>query len=459
METLLERGISGARGNRADGTCRYRLRCLATDDLLYDRRDRSDPFPLANPRAESPSFLRSEYVEPAFRVGPATEGLFRFRDMLPVTTEIPGSAAPVTWRSTGLAAELGLSRLFITFTGYYPDRGALVPTGTFKENEAYAVFGRLGKDARDETLVVASAGNTARAFLRAADENNLPLVVVVPEKNLADIWTVSPRGDSTIVVAAGDGSDYTDAIELAATIAALPGYRSEGGARNVARRDGMACTYLSAVHEIGALPDHYFQAVGSGTGAIAAWEANLRLLALGGYGDGKTRLHLSQNAPFTLLVDSWAARRRTPAPLDADDARRRIERIDARVLANRTPPYSPLGGLYDALVDTDGRMYAVDNDAADRAGALFAEREGIDASPAARVACASLIDAVARGAVDRDDIIMLNITGGGYRGILRDFDPTPVVPDIVADRALFQRDAIASAIDAARRQTSAGRRR
>jgi len=51
-----------------------------------------------------------------------------------------------------------------------------------------------------------------------------------------------------------------------------------GGARNIARRDGMGTTVLSAADCIGRIPDVYFQAVGSGTGAIAAHEANERLL-------------------------------------------------------------------------------------------------------------------------------------------------------------------------------------
>lgn len=451
METLLQSATVRNDKTRKQDT-RYRLRCLATDEVFSDRNDPKDPFPLANPRAAVPSFLRSEYIHPSFRVGDLSDGLFRFRDMLPVVSEIPGSGSPVTWRSSALARKLGLANLFITFTGYLPERGARVPTGTFKENEAYAVFGRLGEDALEETLVVASAGNTARAFLRVADENRLPLVVVVPEKNLADIWTVAPRSGSTIVLAAGAGSDYTDAIALSNTIASLPGFRAEGGAKNVARRDGMGCTYLSAVHEIGRLPDHYFQAVGSGTGAIAAWEANLRLADLDGFGAGRTRLHLSQNAPFTLLCDSWAAGSRELVGIDDVEAKKRIEGINAGVLANRTPPYSPLGGLFDALTDTDGLMYSVSNEEAVRAGAVLAELEGVDASPAARVACASLFDAVERGFVDRDETIMLNVTGGGYERIYADLDPTPAIPDIVADRDLFERDAIASALDSIQRQ-------
>lgn len=63
----------------------------------------------------------------------------------------------------------------------------------------------------------------------------------------------------------GTGNDYTDAINLAGRIAKLPGMVSEGGARNVARRDGMGTMMLDAAVTIGKMPDHYFQAVGSGT--------------------------------------------------------------------------------------------------------------------------------------------------------------------------------------------------
>ncbi len=55
----------------------------------------------------------------------------------------------------------------------------------------------------------------------------------------------------------------------------------------MARRDGMGTTVLSATTFIGRIPDYYFQAIGSGTGAIAAWEANLRFLQDGRFGAQK----------------------------------------------------------------------------------------------------------------------------------------------------------------------------
>ena len=70
----------------------------------------------------------------------------------------------------------------------------------------------------------------------------------------------------------------------------------------------MACTVLSAVTTIGRIPDYYFQAVGSGTGAIAAWEANMRLIEDGRFGSNTMKLMVSQNAPVRADVRRLARR-------------------------------------------------------------------------------------------------------------------------------------------------------
>ena len=386
----------------------YHLQCLATGTVVHDLHEtgeRSSVFPLSAPFPHStvgprpPAFLRAHYNDRGFTPDPVRTDIFRYRSWLPVSRVLDGAGGPVTFHSRGYGAHLGLQNLFITFSGWWPERGAAIPTGTFKENEAYAVYGRIAAAAHTNTLVVASAGNTARAFLRVASVNDFPLVVVVPGQNVPDLWTVGPRGASTVVVAVGGEADYTDAIRLAALLSDNEDFLAEGGAKNVARRDGMGTTFLSAAETMGRIPDHYVQAVGSGTGAIAAWEANLRLRAAGYPGPGRTRLHLAQNAPFRLLVDSWNDRSRTLHELDQTRAKRQIDAIDAKVLANRHPPWSPIGGLFDALTDTDGAMYAIENDAAREAGAQFEAAEGIDLAPASRVACAALEQAVRTGAI------------------------------------------------------------
>jgi cysteate synthase len=158
--------------------------------------------------------------------------------------------------------------------------------------------------------------------------------------------------------------------------------------------------------------------VGSGTGAIAAWEMNLRLAGDGRYGGDKMKLHLAQNAPFTPMTDAWEAGSRTLAA--APEGRRLSRAIRARVLANRNPPYAIAGGLFDALTDTRGLMYRVQNAEARKAGRLFERLEGCDIDPAAEVALASLQQAVRMGRIGRHDCVALNITGGGHRRLRRD---------------------------------------
>ena len=159
------------------------------------------------------------------------------------------------------------------------------------------------------------------------------------------MWFLSKLKPCVKVVAAPNGCDYFDAITLGNKLCQDPRFRAEGGATNVARRDGMGTTVLSAVEKIGSIPDAYFQAVGSGTGAIAAWENNLRLIDDGRFGKHKMKIFCSQNTPFTLMYDSWKADSRDLVPLTPEESRRNAEVILAKVLSNRKPPYSIAGGV------------------------------------------------------------------------------------------------------------------
>lgn len=433
----------------------WHLGCLATGTRLDDD-PAAEAFPLSEPGSPLPSFLRAVYPSGPLRRGPASDGLFQYRQWLPIRTTLPGSGAPVSFRSEHLGAELGLRNLIMTFSGWWPDRGALSPTGTFKEHEAYAVYGRLGSAARTRTLVVASAGNTGRAFLHVAGRLGLPLVVVVPESNLEALWTIGPRSPSVTVIAAGNGADYSDAIALAARLTSASEFRPEGGAKNVARRDGMGTTFLSGALAAGRIPDHYIQAVGSGTGAIAAWEANLRLIA-SGFGTTMSKLHVVQNAPFAPIVESWQARSRAFILPDPVAARAAIGAIGAPVLANRTAPWSPLGGLYDALEATNGTAQAVTNDEAAAAAEMVLRLEGIDPSPAAAVACAALIRMAREGTVGSDECILLNVTGGGLGAATARAEIEPVAPDLVVDNETIDDRALVEAVREAQRARSRSR--
>lgn len=386
---------------------KYTLSCVATGREFDDTG-----WILDDAECKSPSLVRANYENKQLEVKPDNYGFYKFCDWLPIKRMLQGSSAPVTYKSEALAKHLGLSNLWITLNGYCPQKGVKMTTCSFKETEAYSVCARIDTN-EERVLVVASAGNTARAFAKVCSDNNIKLLLAVPADNLDALWFPEPLNDCVKLIACDKGGDYFDAINLSNIALKSSKFYAEGGAKNIARRDGMSTTVLSAVTTIGRIPDYYFQAVGSGTGAIAAWEANMRLIEDGRYGTNLMKLMVSQNAPFVPMYDAWRADSREMLPYDTKKARRDAELIDAKVLSNRKPPYGIAGGLYDALKATNGDIMVATNAQSRRACKLFKELEGIDIYPAPGVALASLIKLVDAGAIDKDACIMLNITGAG----------------------------------------------
>ncbi|MEI7525856.1 MAG: cysteate synthase [Mariniphaga sp.] len=386
---------------------KYHLQSLCCGDCFEDQN-----WELSCPNKSHAALLRAYYADKQLVINDELPGLYKFSSWLPIHKTLNGSGAPVTFKSVGLADRLGLKNLFITFNGYWPEKGALMKTGTFKECEAYAVCARVNSKEND-VMVVASAGNTARAFAKVCSENKIPLLIVVPEDNLKALWFTENIDPCVKLIAVESGGDYFDAIHLSNLACQIGGFYPEGGSKNVARRDGMGTTVLSAVTTIGKIPDYYFQAIGSGTGAVAAWEANMRFIEDGRFGSNKMKLMVSQNSPFVPIKEAWEADSREMLPFNDEVARKQVEEIVAKVLSNRKPTYGIRGGLYDAMKDAGGEVFEVSNEDAEIAGELFIQTEGNDLEPAAAVAVASLMQAVVHKKVKSDSVIMLNITGGG----------------------------------------------
>ena len=386
---------------------KYVLETVATG-----RRFEDAGWTLADPECKEPSLVRAIYEKKQIEFGPDAWGIYQFADWMPVKRMLKGSAATVTYKSGKLGAKLGLPNLYVAFSGWWPEKGAGMTTCSFKETEAYSVCARI-PDGEKRVLVVASAGNTARAFAKVCSENNIPLLLSVPEENIGALWFEKPLNDCVKLICSPKGTDYFDAIALSDAACTSPLFFAEGGAKNVARRDGMATTVLSAAKVLGRVPDAYFQAIGSGTGTIAAWEANLRLLEDGRFGSHKMKLYPSQNVPFLPMYDAWKAGSRPLLPMDDEKARVQALEIDAKVLSNRRPPYSLRGGVYDALVDAGGDVECATNADIAAMKQLFLETEGIDIHEAAAVALKGMINAFEAGKLPRDAAAMLNITGGG----------------------------------------------
>jgi cysteate synthase len=335
------------------------------------------------------------------------KGIWKF-NWLPVHTPVFAQPGTIVYRSDWLARHLGMGNLYIAFNGYWPERDAFLQACTFKEFEAAIVLQNAIENGVNG-LIVASAGNTARAFAHLSVVSGFPVIIVVPRMCLMEMWYLE-SSSMVPTLAVGDG-DYSDSIDVARRIAAISGFPFEGGVKNIAKRDGLGSTILEAVSVIGRLPDHYVQAVGSGTGGIGVWEMSERFLRDGRFGTALPKLHLAQNLPFAPMVKAWEKKSRE---LSEEDLRPElIGQISTRVLSTRYPAYSVQGGVFDAMEATHGSMYGVTNREVFESMELFSNLEGVDIVPAAGVAVGALKQALEKGKIKKDETVLLNITGGG----------------------------------------------
>ena len=407
----------------------YNLRCVECGEIFDDSEK---GFLLSCNGQHAPALLQANYEAAGFEPDDDLEGVFRYHEWLPIRRIYGRSPQTVIFQCEALCDKYNLPNLHFAFNGYWPEMNGGMPTASFKELEAACVLARIPDD-ETRSIVVASAGNTGRAFLEFASQYNVNATIVVPEFALPQMWTTVPKADCVKLIAVKN-ADYFDAIQFADRLCEDENrFFPEGGAKNVARRDGMGTVILAATEAIQAIPDHYFQAVGSGTGAIAVWEMAWRLVTDATYGQKLPRLHLSQSQAFTIMADAWAAHSRVLPELPDDFARARARSAYSPVLSNRKPPYSIAGGLFDALYETGGIFTIPTDEEAAAAGKLFSELEGIDLDKAAEVNLASFLKAADADEFDRDEIILVNLTGGGAQRAHDDGIAIPATPDEYAE--------------------------
>ena len=158
------------------------LKCCQCGKTYIDHRLSCDDCPQA--------LLRMVYANKHF-LTTEDPGIFRFRNWLPAEGSDHTLIGPCVFQSENYARELKLKRLFIAFNGYWPEGGAFNVTGTFKDHEAAPTLTYFRENGITE-LVLASAGNTARAFAYACSEKGFDCLIIVPERMVHRLWLPRP---------------------------------------------------------------------------------------------------------------------------------------------------------------------------------------------------------------------------------------------------------------------------
>ena len=393
---------------------KYMLKCLGTGDLI------EDAYTL---KYTDNALLQAKFNGP-IEVKPL-EGVWKYLDWIPTSTSNEYVAGTTTYKAEALGQSLGMSNLWVTFHGYWPEKGGICPTGSFKDMEAVPTIQRL-HDHGCKGLICASAGNTARGFTHFCGLAGMPLIVVVGKDHGHRIWTKAGHPTDSVKVVVVEDGDYYDAKTVAKAIAKkLTGWQMEGSVHNVARRDGIGSLILDAAFTIGAMPEHYFQGIGGGPGPIGVHEMAERLIESGQFEGPAPRQHLSQNVEHSPIHNAWQANR---DHLIAEDYPPHDVEVYSDYLMNKGPAYGQVGGVHDILKASDGQTYVVERDDAVSAKTQFESIEGIDIMTPGAVAMASLQQALDSGEVDPDACTVLNISGGGVERLKQDHATETVDP-------------------------------
>ena len=394
---------------------KYQLKCIKTGELI------NDAYTL---HYTENALLRAEYNKP-FELKEHAEGVWKYLSWLPVSKANAYTAGTVTYKAEALGDAMGLSNLWVSFNGYWPEKGGACPTGSFKDMEAVPTLQRM-HDHGVKGLIVASAGNTARAFTHFCGMDGTPLIVVVGQDHANRIWARPENNAESVRVVVVEDGDYYDAKTVAKGIGAqLPGWQMEGSVHNVARRDGIGSLMIDAAYTIGRLPDHYFQGIGGGPGPIGIHEMAERLIDEGLFKGPAPRQHVSQNIEHHPIHNAWQAGR--DHLVDEDFPPHDVE-VYSDYLMNKGPAYGQVGAVYDILKASKGQTYVVRREDAVDARELIQSIEGIDVMTSSAVAAASLLQAVESGEVGKDDCILLNISGGGTQRLKQDMETRSVEP-------------------------------
>jgi len=393
----------------------YRLRCLLSNDLI------DDDYTL---HYSEGALLRTEYSQ-KLSIDHTKTGIMQFSNWLPHEEVSTNNVGTKTYRATELGNAIGMSNLWVTFHGYWPEKGGLCPTGSFKDMEAVPTLLRL-KEKKDTGIICASAGNTARAFSYYCGLENVPLIIVIGKEHSDRVFLPADHPNDSIKLIVLEDGDYYDAKIFAKKIAEqLPTWQMEGGIHNVARRDGIGSLILDAAFTISELPIHYFQGIGGGPGPVGVHEMATRLVDAGLFKGPVPRQHVSQNEEHCPIHNAWQAKR--PNLIDSDFPNHEVD-VFSDYLLNKSPAYGIKGGVYDTLRESNGQTYVVSRDDAEKAKLLFESIEGIDIMSPAAVAFASLIQALENKEINSDDCTVLNISGGGISRLKQELNCKQITP-------------------------------
>ena len=327
------------------------------------------------------------------------KNLWRYRELLPITGEprtgFNSGFTPLV-RCTRLAERLGLNELYIK------DDSVNHPTLSYKDRVVSVAATRaieLGFD----VLACASTGNLANSVAAHAARLGVECCVFIPDNLEAGKLLGSAVYRPTILAIAGN---YDDVNRLCTQV----GDRYGWGFVNINLRsyyaEGAKTMGFEIVEQLGwKYPKHLVSPVAGGTLLPRILRGLRELKEIGLVSGDLPHIHAAQAAGCAPVVNALNEGLEHPEPVRPNTIAKSI------AIGNPADGFQVL----EAVRSTGGAGAAVSDTQIVEAIQLLAETEGIFTEPAGGTTLAATIDLVRRGVIDRDESVVVCVTGNGYK--------------------------------------------
>ena len=295
-----------------------------------------------------------------------------------------------------LGEKMGIPNLYLK-------NDTVLPTGSLKDR-SNSVGISVAREWGVKTAAVMSTGNAAASVAAYAAAAGIESIVMVP-KGTAPSKIVQARAYGARVLVIDGNFDNEVAKLYKAALSEFGWYDCLSS--NPYRDEGKKSYAYEMVDQMdGRVPDWVIHPTAGGTGIYAMWKGYKELLSLGWI----------ERAPKLVAAQSEAA-----APIVAafEKGSTKVEAVVAReTIAESIQVGNPVSLGWRALAslrESGGTAVALSDREILEGQVVLARLAGVFAEPAAATSVAAAKKLRDRGVIDRDDIVVCNLTGHGLK--------------------------------------------
>lgn len=353
------------------------------------------------------------------------ESLWRYIDLLPIDGEptdgLNSGFTPLI-KAKNLGDALGVKEIYIK------DDSVCHPTLSFKDR-VVAIALSKSKEFDFDTVSCASTGNLANAVAAHAAIANLNCFIFIPADLELGKVVASLVYAPTVV---GIMGNYDDVNRLCSEIAGVHPWAFVNINIRPYYAEGSKTLCFELIEQLGwEAPDHIVAPAAGGSLITKIGKALKEFHLLGLIDEPNTKIHVAQAEGCGPIVNTFKENSDFVKPVKPD------------TIAKSLAIGNPADGIYavDTVRKSGGAGEHADDEEIIEAIQLLAATEGIFTETAGGVTLAATKKLIENGEIDRDERIVVAITGNGFKTIeaLEDNMPEPhiIPPQLNAFRKLM----------------------